>query len=149
MRTRGVGQRVVMLKRGWLGGLRRPHEFRLTIWTSSLSSRHGLSAEALTSVVLRVIEQSTDVVHEERIQTFGDLFFVRKVQSTLEWDPEDESVGVRILYACSSALPDTLQVHWPDLDDVAGLFALEDSISPASGHASDVKQLGAVDEVVI
>ena len=46
-------------------------------------------------------------------------------------------------------LPNALEMHGPDLDDLAGFFALEDPVSPTSGHASHVEQLCAVDHVVV
>jgi hypothetical protein len=47
------------------------------------------------------------------------------------------------------ALPDTLQVHGPDLNNMSCFFALENAISAASGHASNIKQFRAVDHVII
>lgn len=35
-----------------------------------------------------MIEQSSDVMHEEGIQLFGDLFLVRELERSLEGDPE-------------------------------------------------------------
>lgn len=46
-------------------------------------------------------------------------------------------------------LPDALEMHGPDLDDVADLLAFENAVSTSSGHSSDVEQLGAVDHVVV
>lgn len=46
-------------------------------------------------------------------------------------------------------LPDTLEVHRADLDDVSRLLTLQDTISAASCHASDIEQLGTVDHVVV
>ena len=46
-------------------------------------------------------------------------------------------------------LPNTLQVHWPNLDNVACLLALEDTVTSASCHASDVEKFRAVDHVIV
>jgi hypothetical protein len=40
-------------------------------------------------------------------------------------------------------------VHGPNLDYVADLFTLENTIATTSGHASNIQQLGTVDHVVI
>ena len=46
-------------------------------------------------------------------------------------------------------LPDTLQMHWANLDHVPGLLAFQDTIPTSSGHTGNVEQLGAVDHVII
>ena len=46
-------------------------------------------------------------------------------------------------------LPDTLQVHGADLDYVADLLAFEDTITATARHTSDVKELSAVNHMVI
>lgn len=46
-------------------------------------------------------------------------------------------------------IPDALQVHGANLDDVARLLTLQDTISSASGHTSYVQQLRSVDHVVV
>jgi hypothetical protein len=46
-------------------------------------------------------------------------------------------------------LPNTFQVHGTNLDNVSCFFTFEDAVSATSGHTSDIKQLGAVDHVVI
>ena len=38
-------------------------------------------------LVGRVVQQTTDVVHEQRVQKIGDLFLVGKIQRTLERNP--------------------------------------------------------------
>jgi hypothetical protein len=52
-----------------------------------------------------VVEQTTDVVHKERIKKISDLFLVGKFHGALEWDP------------------DTLEMHWSNLHNVAELLA--------------------------
>lgn len=37
-----------------------------------------------------VVQQSANIVHEERIQKIRDLLLVRELQSALEWDPRDQ-----------------------------------------------------------
>lgn len=46
-------------------------------------------------------------------------------------------------------VPDTLQVHRTDFDDVSCLFALENAVSATSSHASHIEQLCAVDHVIV
>lgn len=46
-------------------------------------------------------------------------------------------------------IPNALEVHWADFHNMSDLLALEDSVSPAPGHACDIEQLGSVDHVVI
>lgn len=46
-------------------------------------------------------------------------------------------------------LPDTLQVHRADLNNVADLFAFQYSISSASGHTGNVQEFCAIDHVII
>lgn len=46
-------------------------------------------------------------------------------------------------------VPDTLEMHGANLDHVPGLFALQDAISSASGHTSNIEKFGAVDHMVI
>src|SRR5260370_35499407 len=45
--------------------------------------------------------------------------------------------------------PDALQMHWPNLHNMPHLFALENTISPASSHARNVQEFGAIDHVII
>lgn len=95
--------------------MRVPHlAFRLA---AMLGHSHDLAGPGL---VRWVIEKSANVVDEKRIEKLRDLFLVRKVQSSFKRDP------------------DTLEMHWADLDHVSYLFAFEDTISPATSHASDV-----------
>jgi len=47
------------------------------------------------------------------------------------------------------SLPDTLQVHWSDLDDMSDLFTFQDAVTASASHARHVQQLGTVDHVVV
>jgi len=88
-------------------------------------------ANALPSAVLGVVQKRTDVVDEERVQAFGNLLLVCKIQSTVVRNP------------------DTFEVHGTNLDDMAGLFALQNTVSPTSRHTSYIQQLRAVDHVIV
>lgn len=46
-------------------------------------------------------------------------------------------------------IPDTLQVHWPDFDDVSNLFTLQDTVSSTSGHTSHIQELRTVDHMIV
>lgn len=46
-------------------------------------------------------------------------------------------------------LPNTLQVHRADLDNMSHFFGLENTISSAAGHACNIQKLGPIDEVII
>lgn len=46
-------------------------------------------------------------------------------------------------------LPNALEVHGTNLDHVSDLFGFEDTVSSTSRHASNVQQLGTVDEMVV
>ncbi len=46
-------------------------------------------------------------------------------------------------------LPDSFQMHWADLDHVLLLLTLENAVTSASCHTSNVEELGAVDHVVV
>lgn len=78
-----------------------------------------------------MIEESSNVVYEERIQHLGDLFLVGKFKGALEWNP------------------DPLQMHWANLDNVLLLLALENTVTAASGHASNIEKLSAINHMII
>lgn len=46
-------------------------------------------------------------------------------------------------------IPDTLQMHGTDLDDMAHFLTLQYAITPPSCHAGHIKQFCAVDHVVV
>lgn len=94
----------------------------------TLGSRHDLVSACL---ICRVVEQRSNVVHEQRVQHLGDFFFVGKIQCSLEGDP------------------DALQMHRPYLYHMAHLFALQNSISSTTRHSSHIEKLGAIDHVVV
>jgi hypothetical protein len=58
---------------------------------------------------------------KQRVQKFGDLLLVRKIQGAVVWDPN------------------ALQVHGTNLHNMSDFFALQDTISTTSGHASDIQ----------
>lgn len=45
--------------------------------------------------------------------------------------------------------PNTLEVHGSNLHHVSDLLGFEDAISSTSGHASNIQEFGAIDEMVV
>ena len=44
-----------------------------------------------------MVEESSNVVNEERIEGFCDFFFVGEIESTLKWNPSNvNSVGAQM-----------------------------------------------------
>lgn len=86
-------------------------------------------------------------MNEERIQLFSDLLLIGKIQSAFEWDPK------RMLKKKSKTTaifsPDSFQMHGPNLHHMSHFLTLQDTVSPAPSHSSNVEELGAVDHVVI
>lgn len=76
-------------------------------------------------------QQRADVVNEERIKLLRDFLLVGEVKGSVE------------------RYPNTLEVHWSNLDDIPNLLALQDAIAPASCHIGDVQQLGPINEAVV
>lgn len=117
-------------QRGCLSALRCSQI--ILLWLIGATSGHsGISNARTCLLVGRVVQQSSDVVHEERVEGLGDLLLVGKIQRAVKRDP------------------DTLEMHWTNLDDVAGLLAFEYTIAAATSHTSHVEQLGTVDHMVI
>lgn len=77
-----VQARVLGRRRG--GALRPRRKTLETPMVRLFNNRVG------TVLVSRVVQQSANIVHEERIQQIGDLLLVSKLQSALEWDPRDQ-----------------------------------------------------------
>jgi hypothetical protein len=84
-----------------------------------------------------MIEQSSDVVYEERIKLFGNLLLVGEFECTLKGNPRDCQFMTNT--SRDIVLPDTLQMHGTNLDNVSCLFALENAVSSSSGHARDIE----------
>lgn len=82
-------------------------------------------------LVGRVVQQTTNVMHKQRIQQIRDLFLVGKFQGALKGDPH------------------ALQVHRTNLDHMTDLFTLQDTVTTTASHTSDIEQLGTVDHMVI
>jgi hypothetical protein len=53
-----------------------------------------------------VIEQSPDVVYEERVKLLGNLLFVREFECTFKWNPGDCQFVIDT--SRNIVLPDTL-----------------------------------------
>lgn len=49
----------------------------------------------------------------------------------------------------SDSIPNALQMHWADFDNMSGLFALQDTVTTSSCHAGNVQKLCTVDHVII
>lgn len=48
-----------------------------------------------------------------------------------------------------TCLPNSLQMHWSNLDNVSDLFTLQNAIAAATSHASNIQQLCPVDHMII
>lgn len=46
-------------------------------------------------------------------------------------------------------IPDPFEMHWPDLDHMSGLFALEDAVAAPSCHARNVEKFCSIDHMVV
>lgn len=49
----------------------------------------------------------------------------------------------------SKSVPDSFEVHRPNLDHMPSFLALQDTITPSSRHASNIEKLGAIDHVIV
>lgn len=54
-----------------------------------------------------------------------------------------------VLFRQSHHLPNTLEVHRTNLDHMARLLTLQDTIATTTRHASNIEKLRAIDHVVI
>ena len=52
-------------------------------------------------------------------------------------------------YLQKRCVPDPLQMHWANLDNVLLLLALENTITAASGHTSNIEKFSAINHMVI
>ena len=48
-----------------------------------------------------------------------------------------------------SFLPDTLEMHWTDLDHMSSFLTFQYSVSSTSSHSGHVEELGAIYHVVV
>lgn len=71
----------------WLRAGRRTHVVRLLLLLWPTGSHGGTTHAALASLVGRVVEQSTNVVDEERVEKLGDSLLVREIQRTVKGYP--------------------------------------------------------------
>jgi hypothetical protein len=46
-------------------------------------------------------------------------------------------------------LPNTLEMHGADLNDMARLLAFQYAVTPTSCHSRNIQKLGAVDHVIV
>lgn len=49
----------------------------------------------------------------------------------------------------SEIVPDALQMHGPNLNDVSDLLTLQNTITATSRHSCDVQELCAVDHMIV
>jgi hypothetical protein len=129
-----------MMQRRWLGS-RGPREISLSLHRVrspvAVYSSHGSASYTCPRLIRGMIEQSSDVVYEERVKLFGNLLLVREFECTLKGNPRDCQFMINT--SRDIVLPDTLQMHGTNLDNVSCLFALENAVSSSSGHARDVE----------
>jgi hypothetical protein len=78
-----------------------------------------------------VIKQCSNVVNEQRIQLLCDFLLVGKLKSPLKRNPN------------------TLKMHWTNLNNVARLFALQYAVSTTTRHSRDIQKLRSVDHVIV
>ena len=149
LRDTRVAHRVVMSESWWLRAGRRAHVVRLLLWPtrSHRSSTHA----SLTSLVSRVVEQSSNVVDEERVKQLCNSLFVREIQRAVEGypvvvivSPARKKKGI-----VSQNSPDAFQMHRTNLHYMSSFLALENTVTTTPRHASNVQQLRAVDHVVV
>jgi hypothetical protein len=88
--TDGVAHRVMMMQRRWLGSC-GPREISLSLHRVrspvSVYSSHSSASYTCPRLIRGVIEQSSDVVYEERVKLFSDLLLVCEFECTLERNP--------------------------------------------------------------
>ena len=115
--------------------------------TAVCCAYHGIGAVR----ILRIVQQASDIMNEQRVEKIGYLFSVGKFQRTFEWYPampcqpylqKNKMLG-------REAIPHALEVHRTDFDHVSHLFTLQNAIATTTCHACYVQQLRAVDEVII
>lgn len=85
LRNAGCAHRVVVSESGRLRAGRGAHVVGLVFRTTG--SHRSVAYALLTSLVGRVVQQSADVVDEERVKQFRDLLLVREIQRAVEGYP--------------------------------------------------------------
>ena len=120
---------------------------RLRLWLRLLTSwdLRGSGESAVDGV----IQECSDVVNEEGVKQFGNLFLVGEFESTLKGNP-----GVRLLasIALNSAKrrsPNAFQMHWANLDYMLLLLALQNTVTSTTGHTSNIQKLSSVDHMIV
>jgi hypothetical protein len=81
--------------------------------------------------VNRVVEEGTDVGHEEGVKEGSNVFLVREGEGTFVGDPN------------------TFEMHRSDFHNMLLLLAFQHPVSSTSGHASHIQKLGAIDHMII
>ena len=136
---------MVMSESWRLRAGRRAHVVRLLLWPtcSHRSSTHA----SLASLVGRVVEQSSNVVDEERVKQLRNSLFVREIQRAVEGYPVVVSAAQTLVVINNS--PDAFQMHRTNLYYMPSFLALENTVTTTPRHASNVQQLRAVNHVVV
>ena len=144
--THAALHRVMMMQaRGRLCRLWRTGRVN-TIHPSALC---GCNYGICPGCVFGVVQQSTNVVNKQRIEQVSDLLLVGKVECSLERNPFPKLDDISLYFMSKINSPDSLKMHWANLDNMSGLFRLENAISTPAGHPCNIQQLRSVDEVVI
>lgn len=137
---------MVMMQRwglrcGWSlhVSLLRLHRVRSSI---TIQSSHGSAPYACPRLVRGVVEQSTNVMNEQRIQLLRNLLLVCEFECTFKGNPTETTIST---FSPSTRdnnqerLPDTFEVHWADFDYMARLLALQDAVSAPARHSGHVE----------
>lgn len=89
-----------------------------------------------------MVEQGTNVVDKKRIQHLGNLFLIGEVQRAIVRNPYNNvselAPSCVLQRYMMPNLPDTFQMHRPNLDNMTDFFTLQNAVSTATGHTSNI-----------
>jgi hypothetical protein len=71
-------------------------------------------------------------VHKQRIKLICDFLFVGKVEGAFPMSVDGKAGRTR-------NIPNALQMHGANFDNMTSFFAFEDAIPTTSGHASHIE----------
>lgn len=113
----------------------------------------GVVAWTSSTVVDGVIEESADVVDEERVEERGDVFLIGKSEGSFVRNPIDlVSTCLQEMCLVGKAdfySPNTFQMHGAYLDNMLLFLCLQNTISSASSHTSNVQKLCTVHHMIV
>lgn len=118
---------LVNRRKSGAGRLRAPDLLRLFL-LPTLMGGHDLTCPVL---VRWMIQQSPNVVDEQWVKKLGNLLLVREIEGPLKGNPN------------------ALEMHRANLHNVPHFLALENTVSPTSGHSRHIQQLRTINHVVI